>query len=184
MKLINSYIFRAICAILVGFMLIANPERMTAFLVQIIGGLFALSGLFSLLNYFIALRDKSLPVRPVFPIIGLGSLLFGIFLAVFPALFITYLMYVLGGLLLIAGVNQIATMAKFQKYVYNPWWYYIIPTCIALSGVFILFNPLESASVPFIILGATSLVYGLAEFINGIRLHRMQRNMSRMEGNR
>lgn len=181
MKLINSYIFRAICAILVGFMLIANPERMTAFLVQIIGGLFALSGLFSLLNYFTALRDKSLPVRPVFPIIGLGSLLFGIFLAAFPALFITYLMFVLGGLLLIAGINQIATMVKFRKYVFNPWWYYIIPACIALTGVFILFNPLESASVPFIILGVTSLVYGLAEFINGIRIHRIQKGMAHFD---
>ena len=39
MKVVNSYIFRAVSAILVGILLVANPERMTELLVQIIGAL-------------------------------------------------------------------------------------------------------------------------------------------------
>ena len=34
MKAVNSYIFRAVCALLVGILLVANPERMTGLLVR------------------------------------------------------------------------------------------------------------------------------------------------------
>ena len=53
MKIVNSYIFRAVCALLIGLLLVSNPERMTGLLVQVIGGLFLISGLVSLINYFI-----------------------------------------------------------------------------------------------------------------------------------
>ena len=51
MKIVNSYIFRAVCALLIGLLLVSNPERMTGLLVQVIGGLFLISGLVSLINY-------------------------------------------------------------------------------------------------------------------------------------
>lgn len=91
MKIVNSYIFRAVCALLIGLLLVSNPERMTGLLVQVIGGLFLISGLVSLINYFIIRYSDKVPVKPVFPMVGLGSLLFGVFLGFFPGLFITYL---------------------------------------------------------------------------------------------
>ena len=45
MTAVNSYIFRAVCALLVGILLVANPERMTGLLVQVIGGLFPWSAM-------------------------------------------------------------------------------------------------------------------------------------------
>lgn len=84
MKIVNSYIFRAVCALLIGLLLVSNPERMTGLLVQVIGGLFLISGLVSLINYFIIRYSDKVPVKPVFPVVGLGSLLFGVFLGFFP----------------------------------------------------------------------------------------------------
>ena len=84
MKIVNSYIFRAVCALLIGLLLVSNPERMTGLLVQVIGGLFLISGLVSLINYFIIRYSDKVPVKPVFPLVGLGSLLFGVFLGFFP----------------------------------------------------------------------------------------------------
>ena len=52
----------------------------TGLLVQVIGGLFLISGLVSLINYFIIRYSDKVPVKPVFPLVGLGSLLFGVFL--------------------------------------------------------------------------------------------------------
>ena len=86
MKIVNSYIFRAVCALLIGLLLVSNPERMTGLLVQVIGGLFLISGLVSLINYFIIRYSDKVPVKPVFPMVGLGSLLFGVFLGFFPGL--------------------------------------------------------------------------------------------------
>lgn len=73
MKIVNSYIFRAVCALLIGLLLVSNPERMTGLLVQVIGGLFLISGLVSLINYFIIRYSDKVPVKPVFPMVGLGS---------------------------------------------------------------------------------------------------------------
>lgn len=84
MKIVNSYIFRAVCALLIGLLLVSNPERMTGLLVQVIGGLFLISGLVSLINYFIIRYSDKVPVKPVFPMVGLGSLLFGVFLGFIP----------------------------------------------------------------------------------------------------
>ena len=70
MKIVNSYIFRAVCALLIGLLLVSNPERMTGLLVQVIGGLFLISGLVSLINYFIIRYSDKVPVKPVFPMVG------------------------------------------------------------------------------------------------------------------
>ena len=69
MKIVNSYIFRAVCALLIGLLLVSNPERMTGLLVQVIGGLFLISGLVSLINYFIIRYSDKVPVKPVFPMV-------------------------------------------------------------------------------------------------------------------
>lgn len=67
MKAVNSYIFRAVCALLVGLLLVANPERMTTLMVQVIGGLFLISGLVSIINYFVIRYSDKETVKPFFP---------------------------------------------------------------------------------------------------------------------
>ena len=165
----NSYIFRAVCALLVGILLVSNPERMTGLLVQVIGGLFLLSGLVSLVSYaMICLSDKS-GMRPAFPLVGLGSLLFGIFLIFFPALFVTYLMYVFGFLMVVGGVNQIWNLFRLRRLIPFRWYVLLAALVIAGMGVFVLFKPMESAALPFILLGVNFILFGIAELVNGVR---------------
>ena len=169
MKVVNSYIFRAVCALLVGILLVSNPERMTGLLVQVIGGLFLLSGLVSLVSYaMICLSDKS-GMRPAFPLVGLGSLLFGIFLIFFPALFVTYLMYVFGFLMVVGGVNQIWNLFRLRRLIPFRWYVLLAALVIAGMGVFVLLKPMASASMPFLLLGVTFMLYGVAELVNGVR---------------
>ena len=195
MKIVNSYIFRAVCALLIGLLLVSNPERMTGLLVQVIGGLFLISGLVSLINYFIIRYSDKVPVKPVFPMVGLGSLLFGVFLGFFPGLFITYLMYIFGFLMVVAGINQAYTKdhpisnlpADFEIFgaqrlggvIPNAVLFFTL--LITALGVFVLFNPLESASVPFILLGVSFMLYGVSELINGVRWRKYSRMQQQKE---
>ena len=73
-------------------LLVAWPEAAILYLVITIGVLFLVPGLFSLSGYLI--RGKQDGSR--FPIAGLGSLLFGLWLMIMPAFFVGILMYVLG----------------------------------------------------------------------------------------
>ena len=154
MKIVNSYIFRAVCALLIGLLLVSNPERMTGLLVQVIGGLFLISGLVSLINYFIIRYSDKVPVKPVFPMVGLGSLLFGVFLGFFPGLFITYLMYIFGFLMVVAGVNQLWNMFRLRRLIPFRWYvFHIIDYCFrricAFQSVGIRFRPVHSIGSEF-----------------------------------
>ena len=67
MKIFSSYIFRSLCMFMIGLLLVLNPDT-PAFIVQVIGALFAFSGLMSILHYIRARFSKSAPVVPVFPL--------------------------------------------------------------------------------------------------------------------
>ena len=175
----NSFILRALSSILIGLLLTINPERMTEVLVMIIGILFAVSGCFSLINYVMALSSKTKYYKPVFPIIGLGSFLFGIFMSVFPELFIAYLMYVLGFLIILAGTNQIISFIKYRKIISVTWYMYVMALLILGSGILVVLKPMETASLPFLIMGCTSIFYGITELIHGVRIKKSQKSYKR-----
>ena len=181
MKVVNSYIFRSICSLLVGILLVANPEQMSELLVQLMGGLFAFSGLVSLINYLLIYFSKKVVVKPMFPVVGVGSLLFGLMLGFFPSLFIAYLMFMLGILLVLAGINQIWTQFSFRSMVPFRWYSFIMALLILGAGLFVLFKPLATAALPFVVLGYTFVVYGVAELVAGVRwrkYERMHRNLN------
>ena len=181
MKAVNSYIFRAVCALLVGILLVANPERMTGLLVQVIGGLFLVSGLVSLVSYAMICFSGKAEVKPAFPLVGLGSLLFGVFLFFFPDLFVTYLMYVFGGLMVLAGINQVWNLFRLRRVIPFRWYVLLAALVVTALGVFVLFKPMASAAVPFILLGATFILYGIAEVVNGVRWRKYDRMWRKAE---
>lgn len=175
MKVVNSYIFRSACALLVGILLVSNPERMTGLIVQVIGGLFLISGIVSLVNYGIICAKSNDGARPVFPIVGLGSFLFGFVLGFFPGMFVAYLMYIFGFVMIIGGINQVWNMFRLRGLIPFRWYALFLALVTTGLGVFVVFNPLESASIPFVILGVTFILYGVAELVAGVRWRKYNR---------
>ena len=162
MKMMNYGIMRCVSAIAIGLLLMVWPEAAIIYLVIAIGAMFFLPSLFSLVGYFM----KGRQLGRSFPIISLGSLLFGLWLMVSPAFFVGILMYVLGVVLVFAGISQIANLLNARSHTVVPLGYYIMPVLILLAGIVVLANPFAAASVPFIILGVSSAVYGITELIN------------------
>ena len=125
---LTIYIFRALCAMLVGFLLVSNPQTMTPVLIQAIGGLFAAMALLSLASHYInryryaSARRRAeaegvtfIDVRnfsPATPFVAIGSIAFAAILIFFPESFVTALMYVLGGLLVFVGLGQAVALVS------------------------------------------------------------------------
>ena len=109
------------------------------------------------------------------------GLLFGVFLGFFPGLFITYLMYIFGFLMVVAGINQLWNMFRLRRLIPFRWYVLFFTLLITALGVFVLFNPLESASVPFILLGVSFMLYGVSELINGVRWRKYSRMQQQKE---
>ena len=162
MKMMNYGMMRCISAVAIGVLLMVWPEAAIIYLVIAIGAMFFLPSLFSLVGYFMKGRQMGM----YFPIISLGSLLFGLWLMVSPAFFVGILMYVLGVVLVFAGISQIANLLNARSHTVVPLGYYIMPVLILLAGIVVLANPFAAASVPFIILGVSSAIYGITELIN------------------
>ena len=187
MKVLQSSVFRAICAIAVGAMLIKNPDSTVKGITIAIGVLFLVSGVISCLAYFNArLHSAENEVydangkllvggKPMFPIVGLGSVILGFVLALMPGAFVTSLMYVLGAIILLGAFNQFMVLIQARKYAVLPLWYWVCPTLILLTGLFVMIKPMETAGLPLLILGWCLLLYGVSECINAFKIHQYKK---------
>ena len=187
MKVLQSSVFRAICAIAVGAMLIKNPDSTVKGITIAIGVLFLVSGVISCLAYFNSrLHSAENEVydangkllvggKPMFPIVGLGSVILGFVLALMPGAFVTSLMYVLGAIILLGAFNQFMVLIQARKYAVLPLWYWVCPTLILLTGLFVMIKPMETAGLPLLILGWCLLLYGVSECINAFKIHQYKK---------
>ena len=142
MKTISYSLLRAVCALVIGLVLVLFPNQAAEYLVITVGVIFLIPSLISIVGYF-AWRGE----RPVhFPLLGIGSLLFGLWLVIMPGFFADLLTYVLGFILVIGGVQQIASLASARNWMRVPAGFYVVPVLILLAGLFALFNPLGARS--------------------------------------
>lgn len=187
MKVLQSSFFRALCSIVIGVMLIRYPDNTVTWLTVAIGVLFFLSGAISCVSYFVSRRNASgytitdsdgkviVGSRPTFPIVGLGSLILGLLLALTPTVFVTGLMYIIGAILILGAINQFMMLIGARRMARISFAFWICPSLVFLTGVFVMVKPMETASLPMLILGWCSLLYGVTEVINALKINACRR---------
>lgn len=169
---ITMAMLRGMAALLIGILLVFWSQNAVTYLIMAVGCLFLIPGLLSLLAYF---RQTSPEGNRSFgwsQVLGIGSILFGLCLIVSPVFFEKSLMYALGIILSYAGLSEIIQLTVARQWTRVPVGFYVTPVLVMLVGIFILFNPIESANVPFIILGIGCMVYGLSDMVNVIKFRR------------
>jgi uncharacterized membrane protein HdeD (DUF308 family) len=183
MKILQSSVFRAISAIAIGCLLIKYPDNTVTWITVAIGILFLLSGLISLIVYVHARKnvsefkvmDKEGHViageKPTFPIVGVGSLILGAMLALTPNVFITALMYIIGGILILGAINQYMNLINARKYGQVSFGFWVFPSVVLLIGLYVIIKPMVPASMAMLILGWCSLLYGVTELVNSLKFH-------------
>lgn len=183
MKILSSSLFRAICALLTGALLLAYGEQMVTWITIAIGVMFAVSGIISVVTYLSLKRQANGPIvydangnqltgiKPAFPIVGIGSLLLGIILALMPNTFINSLMFVLAALLILGAINQMSNLVVMNRVARIGFFYWIVPVVIFIVGMAMLLKPSAFASIPLLVLGWCMLLYGVAEIIDAVKIH-------------
>ena len=101
-----------------------------------------------------------------------GGALLGLWLIVMPEFFADVLMFLLGFILIMGGVQQIASLSMARRWMPVPGAFYLIPSLILIAGIIALFNPTGARNTAFIIIGISSLVYSLSELINWFKFAR------------
>lgn len=191
MKIFQSSIFRAVCAIVVGVLLLKYPQDGVTWLTMAIGALFLLSGVIALIAYWHAKRhageytitDQEGRVvsggQPTFPIVGAGSVILGLVLVITPNAFINGLMYMLAAILILGGITQLMSLVAARRLGSVPFGYWVCPSLILLTGLFVMVKPMETAQLPLMILGWCSLLYGVIELVNALKIHSLRKAADR-----
>lgn len=190
MRVLQSSVFRALCAIIVGVLLIKNPDNTVLGLTIVIGVMFLLSGIISCAVYFATKARKGteaydaegnlIPISsPTFPIVGIGSAILGATLTIKPYVFVEWLMYVLGTIIILGALNQFIILAKAARSFRIPKWFWICPSVILLVGLYIMVKPIETAGLPLLITGWCMLLYGVSECINAVKIYRETKRLER-----
>lgn len=193
MKILQSSVFRAICAIAIGIMLIKYPDNTVTWITVAIGVLFLLSGIISLVVYYNALKHVSeytitdadgnivAGQKPTFPIVGVGSAILGLLLAITPTVFITALMYIIGAVLILGAVNQFMNLLNARRFGNVGFGYWIFPSLILLTGLYVIIKPLAPAQMAMLVLGWCTLLYGVTELINALKIHNEKRKFAKSQ---
>ena len=84
-------------------------------------------------------------------------------------------MYILGVLLVLGGVTQLSNFISVRNVVKVPVVWYVISVLVLIAGLVVLFNPFQAATVPFIVLGVSAIVYGATDLIR-LLFYRRKRN--------
>lgn len=184
MRILQSSVFRAICAIIIGALLIKFPDNTVMGITVAIGVLFLISGLISCVTYFWAKRNVSeykiydaegnlvAGEKPTFPIVGIGSAILGLILSLSPKAFVSALMYIIGAILILGAINQYMSLIGGRRYGRVGLWYWIMPTLILLTGLYVMLKPMAPLNTAMLILGWCTLVYGVVELINALKFYR------------
>ncbi len=188
MKTLASSLLRALCAIAVGALLVKYREQTVEWITIAIGVLFFVSGVFSCavargkkqdIEVYDADGRKLTGTRPLFPIVGLGSLILGIVLTIMPTAFVSYLMYLLAAILILGAVSQFVNLIAASRLAHIGVYFWVMPALTLLVGVIALISPASIASAPLFVIGWAMMVYGAVEILNAIKIYQLQRFFER-----
>ena len=170
MKTLNFAFWRALAALIIGVLLVMYPNEIGNYFIIIIGIVFLGPSIISLISHFFVNNKEEISRR--FPIEAIGSLLFGLWLMITPGFFADLLTYLLGFILIMGGVQQIASLLAARKWSEVPGGFFVMPVLILLAGLFALFNPGGIRSTAFIIIGVAAIVYAMTDLLNWFRFMR------------
>lgn len=196
MKPFRSSIFRAVCAIAIGALLVKYREQTVTWITVVVGAIFLVSGIISITSWFASKRrntDSSMDIydaqgrlinvpAPPFPIVGLGSVILGGVLTLFPNSFVNGLMYVLAAMLILGALTQFFNLTVARRFanIGIVWW--VFPTLVLLVGLVAVLKPSFIATAPLLVLGWCMMVYGVVDLINSIKIHQCRKQMSQPHG--
>ena len=163
-KFLQNTLARSLCVLAFGILLIVFAAEITEWIVMLCGLVFIIPGAVSLIGYF--RRDPEGRQVMLYPIIAVGSILFGLVQVIWPHLFIAIIMYILSGCLILVSLIQSYTLWNIHRngVRLHPA-YYLVPALELAAGLYIALtnNKTEIAGLPVILLGSGFIIYSLLE---------------------
>lgn len=170
---------RGILVLLLGLALLIWPATMLNFIVKIIAAFLIAMGIVTL--YFSikeSKEGKESGERDIFRTFASLNvaiyLLFGVLIFVFPAFFVSILVFLFGAILLVLGITQLVNLYLSSRYTPLSGLLYIVPIVITICGIILFFQPFTAKNILTMFFGGCLFVYGVEEIVSSWMLRDVQ----------
>lgn len=148
--------------IILGCILAIFPGVSLSILATVAGVGAICAGLFSIIRYFTYDLKESFFSNDF--LIGIVILTIGVLIIFKPSLFISIIPIVLGIVIMVSGFSKLQDGISAKRLGYGQYTTYLILAIIdVVIGLFVLFNPLETASIIFLIIGIGLIYSGISD---------------------
>ena len=157
---------KALAALIVGIMMVVNPDNAFASVVKLIAVFLLASGLVSL---FVGLKEKENSALPLMMFNAAANICIGLLLFIFPGFVAKFIIYLIGFALLVFGIMQLVTLFSARGVVAMGLLAYVLPALVTMLGAFMLFNPFAE-SVMSTMAGVALIIYGASELLSSWKM--------------
>lgn len=178
MRFLNTSIFRALCTLVIGALLFLYPVEIGQWVSIVIGILFIIPGLVSVVAYYTHYNDRVMENSfPMFLLAGWGSILLGAAILLMHSQISNIAFILLGAILIVLAISTFISVLSCRKYYNLGFGNFAVPILVMIVGlVSIIFsNSFDGETLNpnliFQIIGITFAVYGCAEIYYAIRLY-------------
>lgn len=194
MKIFRISIIRAIAAVVIGVLLLKYGEAVFKVLTVALGIMFLIAGVLSLVGW-VNQRRKSAAIRaydngngkvsdaqPMFPIVGLGSVLLGLILSLTQTdNYLEWAMYLLGSVLVLGALNLVMNIFAVRKMEPVSGLLWLAPLAVIIASVVAMLKGLVPAETCTTILGVTALVFGVVEVVYSVLFYGIKKRFDKTE---
>lgn len=162
----NSLLW-GVVAIIIGILLIFNPESAISTTVILLGALVLSVGVVQMLVYLVQSRKMEQGRWSGMPFGSVVMIIWGGIMLARPDFWADFVMILIGVSFIFLAINQISMFIRVRRQGAQVGFsYYIFPILMLLSGIVTIWEPLFLASWLVIFVGFWIIAYGLVEVVN------------------
>ncbi|MGC9375614.1 MAG: HdeD family acid-resistance protein [Bacteroidales bacterium] len=161
---------QGVVMIVLGLIALINPELTLKAIVQFIGILFLMGGIF-----LIILNKKGASNRSEFWFYeGILNSIIGLLFLIFPSFVVNLFVIILGIIALVMGIINLNFILKIRPYYF--WLSLLRSVILILFGLLFLFVPFQGAVVIVNIIGFVSLFYGIISLLTAYKFYQLNQS--------
>lgn len=157
--------------VLVGMVLILNPESVARTICFTVGSIIMIVGIIDIIVYFLTDFKNNMQQNKL--VLGILLLVVGIFFIAGYKIIVSIIPLVMGILILFNGVMKLQTALNAAKMKSNGWGYLLgIAIVVIILGAVIIFNPFGTAAMVLRVAGVCLVFSGVMDIINMVYMSR------------
>lgn len=163
-----TVILMGVALLVLGVAIFVSPIGATLLIVQIVGWTLVVVGVATLVNCWVN-RPAGSQQADLFT--GIATLVLGVLIVGWPAAFVAVVYVMLGIIILVTGVNDIAEASTVRRMGFpGSLWRSILGALTFIAGAFVVFAPFAMAEFVMIVAGIALIFDGITEIIAGIQM--------------